>query len=97
MAGVNVKKGPTQPGVGIIDGVLSVTTENTTYSINVSTITGYENVTSIVYAAATYNLGAASTTIAQPFVQWTTTDSIIKLTVPSAQSTVAIGVVFKGL
>lgn len=96
MANTATRKGTTLVQNGQVDGVLSVTTENTTLSINVSTVSGYESVTSILYASATYNLGAASTTIAYPYVQWTTTDATIKLTVPTAQSTVTVGVRFVG-
>lgn len=95
--GATVKKGVSQPQNGFIDGVLSVTTEATTYNITVKDIAGYANVTSIIYAQASVNSGAALTTAPSlPIVQWTTTDSVIKVTAPAALSTATIGIRFVG-
>jgi hypothetical protein len=95
--GATAKKGVSQPQNGYIDGVLSATTEGTTLSINVSTVSGYSSVTSILYAAASVNSGAAfSTSVSLPICAWTTTDATIKLTVDATLSTTAIGVRFVG-
>jgi hypothetical protein len=99
MANTATKKGVTQPQNGFIDGVIQVTTEGTTYSMNVSTVTGYANVTSILYASASANVGATvGSTISQvtPICQWTTTDCVVKITCDASQSTATIAVRFVG-
>ena len=99
MAGVTVGKGISQPQNGYIEGVLSVTTEATTFSINVTTVSGFSNVTSIIHASASLNSGAAvASTVAQvvPLVSWTTTDKTIKVTCDASQSTIPIGIRFVG-
>jgi len=97
MAGVAVKKGVSQPQNGFIDGVISFTTEATTFSINVSTL--YPNVTSIIDARVSLNVGAAiASTVAQvvPIVSWNTTDTIVKVTCDASQSTVPMSLRFVG-
>lgn len=97
MANTASRKGPVLVQNGLVDGVLSVTTEATTLSINVSTVSGYESVTSIVYASVTPNSGAAqATTIVYPSVSWTTTDAVIKVTADATLSTTALGIRFVG-
>jgi hypothetical protein len=100
MVNTATKKGVTQPQNGFIDGVIQVTTEGTTYSMNVSTVTGYSNVTSIVNAVVSLNVGATiASTIAQdvPICSWTTTDCVIKITCDASQSTNTISVRFVGM
>lgn len=97
MANTATRKGPILVQNGLVDGVLTVTTENTTLSINVSTVSGYDSVTSIVYADVSVNSGAAwVTTVMFPTVAWTTTDATIKVTNVAALSTTAMGIRFVG-
>ena len=101
MAGVSLVKGSAQPQNGLIDGVIQFTTEATTYSINVSTVSSstYANVTSIVFATVSLNSAVTiASTIAQdvPICSWTTTDAVIKVTCDASQSTLTMAVRFVG-
>jgi len=96
---VSSRKGVTQPQNGFVDGVINITTEATTASINVSTVAGYSSVTSVMFAQASLNVGATiASTIASPYplCSWTTTDCVIKVTCDASQSTATIGVRFVG-
>ena len=104
MAGVSVGKGSRQPQNGFVDGVVSFTTEATTFSINVSTITdgtstSFPNVTSVIFAEVSLNSAATiASTIAQdvPICSWTTTDAVVKVTCDASQSTLTMGLRFVG-
>lgn len=104
MAGVSVGKGTKQPQNGFVDGLVSFTTEATTFSINVSTITdgtttSFPNVTSVIHATVALNSAVTvASTIAQdvPICTWTTTDAIVKVTCDASQSTLSMSLRFVG-
>lgn len=104
MAGVSVGKGTGQPQNGFVDGVISFTTEATTFSINVSTVTdgtttSFPNVTSVLDAKVSLNVGATiASTVAQvlPMCSWTTTDAVVKVTCDTSQSTNTMSLRFVG-
>lgn len=102
MAGVNVGKGTGQPQNGFVDGVVSFTTEATTYSINVSTLTdgtstSFPNVTSVIHAQVSVNSGAALTTAPSlAIASWTTTNAVVKISAPAGLSTASMSLRFVG-
>ena len=101
MTATLTRKGSATPSLGQYIGVVNATSsESTTVSINVSTVSGYSSVTSIVFATAVPAFDAATavtTTVgAISKVEWTTTDAIIKVTTLTNMTTKGISVFFIG-
>ena len=96
MANTFSRKGVLQPQNGFVDGIMVGSTEATTFSVDVTTV-GYTGVTSVIQADVVVNSGAAqSTSVSDPSVSWTTTNTTIKLTIDASLSTATVAVRFVG-